>query len=457
MLRHERELGEERLQWLYRKTGAPIHSAYALAQLRVWYKHNDSATEPTKARVVKWQTIASACLCRWTGVSSLPISFSEASWTGLLNIEACQYEPAMLDLLPRHCRDALPDLADFDFFTIAEAGTTFANNSLTLAGDYFDRWPALRSARLFLGIGDGACANIGSKCSIPTRIACTVGTSAAVRICLPRSIQQPREKNDDSSERLHSIMNGSVVKPGLFCYRIDRSHILVGGALTDGGSVVEWVSNLLKCPVSSVEFQQCLNEVKVLLEGDYIDQRESIAPRLPMMPFFSGERCTGFRSKATGAIAGLTLETTSAHLLKACLEGVTLRINAIAKLIVETTQQTSSPENEKDRPRIICSGKALEANILWRRMIADCTGLDVVWDEQTQEGTSRGVTVLLLAALNSGNISNAQETTLHYEEAEDVVCSDVTVPCQESERYWQEATRLQESLIDAVVPLSIYE
>jgi hypothetical protein len=48
--------------------------------------------------------------------------------------------------------------------------------------------------------------------------------------------------------------------------------------------------------------------------------------------------------------------------------------------------------------RIICSGKDLEVNGLWRRMIADCTGLEVVVDEMTQKGSSRGAVVLVAAA-----------------------------------------------------------
>jgi len=89
--------------------------------------------------------------------------------------------------------------------------------------------PALKNATLLLGLGDGACANIGSKCSVAGRIACTVGTSAAVHVCLPL-------KYPDAS--IH-------VEKGLFCYRIDRVHVLVGGALTDGGSVFEWIAKLL--------------------------------------------------------------------------------------------------------------------------------------------------------------------------------------------------------------------
>ena len=36
---------------------------------------------------------------------------------------------------------------------------------LRLSAPMLERWPALAAARLFLGLGDGAAANVGSKCA----------------------------------------------------------------------------------------------------------------------------------------------------------------------------------------------------------------------------------------------------------------------------------------------------
>jgi gluconokinase len=51
-----------------------------------------------------------------------------------------------------------------------------------VSGRYIQKWPELRQARLFLGLGDGACANVGSGCRDASLLAATVGTSAAVRV-----------------------------------------------------------------------------------------------------------------------------------------------------------------------------------------------------------------------------------------------------------------------------------
>ena len=101
---------------------------------------------------------------------------------------------------------------------------------LGLSPVYASRWPELQKAQLLLGDGDGACANLGSGCRDPTRLAVTVGTSAAARIVLPGRPQDLAEIK---------------VPYGLWCYRIDKSRLLLGGALTDGGSLVQWMTETL--------------------------------------------------------------------------------------------------------------------------------------------------------------------------------------------------------------------
>jgi gluconokinase len=401
---------------MYQQTGAPVHAAYALAQLRILY------ADPNLAQVCqsihKWQTIASVCLSRWTGQQCLPISFSEARWTGLLNHRLCEYENTVLALLPEACCQALPELSDFDDQSVLADG-------ITNASSYWDRWPELRTTRFFLGLGDGACANVGSKCSTPSRIACTVGTTAAARVVLRSPVGSDAVR----------------VPPGLFCYRIDRSHVLIGGALTDGGSVVEWVSQLLNLSTEEA-FRECLQKVEELAETDLTAPGQSGS--LTVVPFLSGERSTGFRSRATGGILGITRETTPAHLFKSCLEGVTLRIAAIVKLIQKTIPGETVP-------RIIASGKALEVNALWRQMLSDSTGLDVVFDADTEEGTSRGVASLVSMALAMSK-AGATESTVFLGE-EPVQNSLVSNPRDSGKEYWHRATANQDSFIEAISPL----
>lgn len=321
----------------------------------------------------------------------------------------------MLDLLPEQCRKALPGLVDYTGHGV-DQDFILSWTRETIHRPFFERWPAMQGARLFFGLGDGACANVGSKCTTVHRVACTIGTSAAARVCLPFPI------NDVPSQPL--------VRAGLFCYRISSSYVLVGGALTDGGSVVEWIAQLLQLgSVSSTDFQSCLEKASQLPPEK----------KLPsVVPFLSGERSTGYRTGATGSIIGLTRETKPEHLLRGCLEGVTLRINAIVKLI---RQAIGDIQGNGDRPiRIVCSGKALEGNQLWRQMLADCTGYEIVMDKTTHEGTSRGVAVLLCMGLNEE----------HHFRTEVLNDNDTAVPSRNDTWYWNRATHSQEQLINCI-------
>lgn len=377
-----RTLGTDALQELYIATGTPLHTSYALAHLR-------ASTE----RVVQWQSIASLAISQWCAKSPLPITYGEASWTGLFNLHTCQYEAKLLELLGN--AHALPPI-------IPPTQALVLWEQDRISRSFFQRWPTLQGAKLYGGVPDGIGANLGSKCTSSNRLAVTVGTSAAARL----------------------IVEGDVSIPaGLFGYRIDESHVLIGGALSDGGSIIEWASQLLNLgDYDSTEFQQCLKDAEVALSKAYVTETCSMS----MVPFLSGERSTGFRDQATGAVVGLTRETSRADFFLSCMEGVVLRLNAIIQLIISVADEVDC---------IIISGKALETNALWRKMLADCTGLPVIFDETTSEGTSRGVAKLISPSHDPYDV-------------EDLVVSSRTDP--EPTQYWADAMVRQNKLIQAL-------
>jgi gluconokinase len=341
-----------------------------------------------------------------------------------LNFRDCAYEFAATELLPPGCQGTLPPLADFSDALpgIPEYVSGSQSNK------YWSDWPELRDSPLFLGVGDGACANIGSKCSTASRIAVTIGTSAAARVCLHQGV--------GSSCSLK-------VPSGLFCYRVDRSHVLLGGALTDGGSVIEWAATFLNLNTEEA-FLDCVNKTEELAHADYSASSNNSHNHssVTMIPFLSGERSTGFRDGATGAVMGLTRATSPAHFFKSCLESVSLRLRAILELIVEA-------RDGDDPPCIVVSGKALESNALWRQMVADSSGLKVVLDNETHEGTSRGAARLVAGALDAKNEQGTSDL-LCEEEIRDFVSSD---PRPTACKYFDRAALAQERYIDALSPL----
>jgi sugar (pentulose or hexulose) kinase len=221
------------------------------------------------------------------------------------------------------------------------------------------------------------------------------------------------------------------------------SHVLLGGALTDGGSVIEWAATFLNLNTEEA-FLDCVNKTEELAHEDYSGSSNNSQSHssVTMIPFLSGERSTGFRDGATGAVMGLTRATSPAHFFKSCLESVSLRLRAILELIVEA-------RDSDDPPWVVASGKALESNALWRQMVADSSGLKVVLDNETHEGTSRGAARLVAVALAATNEQGTSDL-LCEEEIRAFVSSD---PRPTACKYFDRAALAQQRYIDALSPL----
>ena len=401
----KQSLGDEKEKDMYQRTGAPIHPAYALGQLRDIYEKMELEGVIIKA----WTTIASMCIAQWSGadICSVPISYSEASWTGMLDFHSGKWDEECMDLLPKACRDALPIVSNE------------VVKGLSLILFYKERWPEMIvGCQFMLGCGDGACANIGSKCTDVDRIAVTIGTSAAARIILPLKLIGVNDRNGSSDEddngnaitsgegvkakRIKRIEHGFRVPPGLFCYRIDADSILLGGALTDGGSVIAWLRDLLNLK-SDEEYIQCEQKAYDLYmkcTDIDIDIEAHDSKPLTFVPFLSGERSTGYRGSATGCILGLTRHTKPVDLIKESLESVVSRINAILELILRGSKDIAGINvQDLNIINIVASGNALENNELWRQMLADCSKINVILDNETHEGTSRGAALMVVKML----------------------------------------------------------
>ena len=141
------------------------------------------------------------------------MSFSVASWSGLLDRHKLAWDELLLNALPVR----LEQLSRLTDSNTARQG---------LIPQFAARWPTLRDLPWFPALGDGATANVGSGCVSSMRVALTVGTTSAMRAVVDSSIAH--------------------VPAGLWCYRVDGRRSLPGGALSEGGSVFAWMKDLLQ-------------------------------------------------------------------------------------------------------------------------------------------------------------------------------------------------------------------
>jgi gluconokinase len=113
----------------------------------------------------------------------------------------------------------------------------------------------------------------------------------------------------------HNRRTTDSIPSGLWSYRVDAGHHLVGGALTEGGNVYQWATATLRLEEN--------------LEAALL-QREPDQHGLTVLPLLAGERSPGWATHATGAILGLRLSTSPLDILQAILESVALRLAQIA-------------------------------------------------------------------------------------------------------------------------------
>ena len=203
----------------------------------------------------------------------------------------------------------------------------------------------------FPSIGDGAAANLGSGCISRDKLALTLGTSTALRVVLSDDI--------------------SVIPEGLWCYRVDHNDSLLGAAMSEGGSVFDWLQSILR-----------LEEISQL-EAD-LRAMPPDAHGLTFLPLISGERSPGWVAEARGAILGLSQATKPADIVRAALEGVAIRILLVYELL-----RAALP----DQPRIIASGGAIQHSLAWAQIIADALGQTITLSGNP-EASARGVAML---------------------------------------------------------------
>lgn len=331
---------------VHARTGCRFHSSYWPAKLRRLKTEEPETFAATK----RWWSFADYLTQQLFGDSATSVSM--ASGTGLLHQHTCEWEMELLSALDIGV-ESLPE--------IASPGRVFQGLSRRFAL----RWPQLAKARLYPTIGDGAANNIGAGCYSKEKIGLMVGTSGAMRMLYEG--EPPRQ-----------------LPPELWCYRADRKRVVVGGALSDGGGLYNWIKESLLYDHDSELVE---NELE-LLEPD--------SHGLTILPFWAGERSTGWNSNARGAILGLTMQTRPIEILRASLEAIAYRFALIARAL-----EPLAPEAV-----FVASGHALRSSPAWVQILADVLGRPVSVCESA-EASTRGAALLALEA--AGKIQNIEQ------------------------------------------------
>lgn len=319
------------------RTGCRFHPAYLPAFFR-WFAQ---AERDLFHRVHRWVSIGEYLDLKLFGDAS--VSYSVASWNGLLDRHRLVWDEPLLRALPIRVEQLSP-LTDSNI------------PRLGLVPEFSKRWPALRNVAWFPALGDGAAANVGSGCISPARVALTVGTTSAMR----------------------AVVDGPVghLPSGLWCYRVDGRRSLPGGALSEGGGLFAWMKNILQ-----------LGDPAQLETG--LAAMEPDGHGLTVLPFLAGERSPGYAGHARGTLHGLSEATTAQEILRAGLESVAYRI----ALVLESLRRLLPGD-----PQIVASGGALLSSPLWLQIMTDVLNRSIAVSE-VKEASGRGAALMALEAL----------------------------------------------------------
>ena len=321
---------------IHNRTGARFHSSFWTAKLLWLRKDFPDIFHKTKC----WLSFSDLAALKFFGAARTSVSMASA--TGIFDIRQNVWDAELLEFL-KITPENLPEIAESD-------SETFRLNK-----KYARRWARLKDAKWFPAIGDGAANNIGAGCFRKEKAALMIGTSGAMRVAFEGKIP-------------------AKIPRGLWCYRVDRKRIIIGGAISDGGGLYRWLTENFRLKQNEAEAK--------------IKKRMPDGHGLTFLPFLAGERSTGYNESAAGAILGLKSSTDAFDIEQAALESVAFRF-------AEIFEQLNKIVKIKE---IIASGGALRESPVWTQIIADVLGQNLFLPD-TREASLRGAVLLALETI----------------------------------------------------------
>jgi gluconokinase len=339
-----RSLDERVIQ---QRTGCRLHASYLTPRL-AWLR---DVAPATFSSVNHWMSLGEYIYLQILGLTAA--GTSTAAWTGMLDRRTGEWDLELLDV----CGVDVKQMSE-----VRDPDQPFTDVDAAVRG----RWPALAGASWFPVVSDGFSSNLGAGAHDESAIAASAATSGAMRVLVPGI---PEE-----------------IPTGLWCYRLDRSRSLLGGAVNDVGRVVSWLESTVR-----------------LLPEDDVNLILAAAPQpgTPLvLPYFSGERSTGWAANARAVFAGVSAATTGAMLFRGAMEGVAISYARIADQLQTVAGQPQ---------RILASGRVTQDLPTWLQILADVLEAPVI-PVTIKRSTLRGTALIALDILAPGVARAASAT-----------------------------------------------
>ncbi|NAZ76362.1 carbohydrate kinase [Kineococcus sp. T13] len=328
---------------LHARTGTPVHPMSPLVKLAHLRAHEPELF----ARTARWVQVKDLLLHRWTG--EWVVDRSTASGTGLFSLTALDWDPEALELAGvGPAQLPLPVGVEHARLRLSAAGaaaTGLGRGTVVVAGG-----------------GDGPMANLGVGAVHPGVAALSIGTSGALRVAVDRPGTDPDGRT--------------------FCYALTDGLWTVGGAVTNGGVVLRWLTETLAPDLASLAAE--LGDVP---EEPLLDLAASVPPGsegLLMLPHLLSERAPQWSAVSRGSWVGLQRRHTRAHLVRAAVEGVCQQLALVADSVTAAGHAVEE----------VRATGGFARSAVWRQLLADVLGRPVSYMAGGQEGSSYGAALL---------------------------------------------------------------
>jgi gluconokinase len=339
---------------LYARTGTPIHPMSPLTKL-MWFRENDSTTFDA---VRKWVSIKEFFVSRMLG--DYIVDHSVASATGLFDIRRRDWDD-----------DAL-ELAGLDRNQLSQPAPTLSTAG-KLSADWAARLGINSGTPVVLGASDGVLENLGAGATSPEVAVITIGTSGAIRACVPSPVSEPAGR--------------------LFCYVLSDERWVVGGPINNGGLALTWLlENVLPDLVESNEPYGALDR----LASDAPPGSDGVI----FLPYLLGERAPWWDANTRAAFFGLSSHHDRPHLVRAVMEGVVHQLYQVHRVLTAAIGGV----------KVLRATGGFARSPVWRQIVADLFGLEVAFPAIEAPAACRGAAMLGMTAIG---MVDSLETAAH--------------------------------------------
>ena len=348
---------------IYHRTGTPIHSMSPFVKL-YWLK-NDYPKIIQKT--YKFIDVKSFILYQLFG--DYFMDYSLANSTGLFNMHTLSWDSEALSLAGV-AENKLPQLVPTTKVLKGMKEEVASELGLDL------------KTPMIIGASDGCLANLGVNAIEQGKVALTIGTSGAIRTVTKRPLTDKHERT--------------------FCYALTEDLWVIGGAVNNGGVVLDWAKDRLMKNNDTLASVQIENDCYDLMMQQ-IEKVQPGADNLFFFPYLMGERSPIWRPDSKGSFIGLDIHHQNEHMLRAVLEGINLNLYAVYTAISEVI--------EADAKEILVTGGFTQSNI-WLKMLADIFGVTFTVTKVSENACLGAVLLGLFALGEIEDFSELDETIL---------------------------------------------